>query len=372
MTIVHVVEPFASGVAIFVKSLAETMQNDVHIIIHGERSEITPLEDVKKQFRHANVRFIRWRSAQRNINLKKDSAAFFELFAILRRLKRKNLIDAVHLHSSKGGFIGRAACNLLNIKNVIYTPNGAPFLVSNNTFSKFIFRQLERMGNMMGGEVVCCSESEMEAYKKLGINATYVNNGIALDSYNSQESKEKKTTIKKLPGNFRVVTSGRAIDQKDPELFNNIAEYFQEFEQFEFIWIGDGPDSHLLTSKNIQITGWKSHEQVQQTVKSADLYLSTSKFEGLPFAVLEALALKKPVLLTDCVGNRDLVKNSMNGDLFTSADEAIIKILQYYTNDTMLEIMGNHSAAHCRNDFDMRVSYQQYRTRYDRPLLGIV
>ena len=273
------------------------MQDDVHIIIHGERPEVTPFEQVKKQFRQSNVRFIRWRSAQRSISLTKDGAAFFELCTILRRLKRKNLIDAVHLHSLKSGFIGRAACSVVNIKNVIYTPNGAPFLVGSNALSNFIYKQLERVGDMLGGEVVCCSESEMMEYKNLGIDATFVNNGIAPDRF-----RARNTEAVKLPGKFRIVTSGRVIDQKHPELFNTIAEYFSEFNQFEFIWIGDGPDKKFLSSKNIRITGWQSHEEVHQMVNSADIYLSTAKFEGLPFAVLGSPGAQKTSTINGLCG----------------------------------------------------------------------
>ncbi|ULQ56472.1 glycosyltransferase [Flavihumibacter rivuli] len=371
MNIVHVVEPFASGIAVFVRSLVETMTDDVHIIIHGERREVTPFDQVKKQFRHKNVRFIRWRSAQRSISLRKDSAAFLELYTILRRLKAKNLVDAVHLHSSKSGFIGRAACRAANIKNVIYTPNGAPFLIGTSPVSKFLYKQLEIIGNMIGGEVVCCSESEMHAYRQLGIKASFVNNGIEPENIR-QLKKLDKSLMKKDKSKFRLVTSGRIIYQKNPQLFNTIASYFEEFSQFEFIWIGDGPDKDILTSKNIIITGWQPHDKVHQLVSSADIYLSTAVFEGLPFAVLEALALNKPVILSDCVGNRDLVNNGLNGDLFNTADEAIIKILQYQNNENMLTIMGKHSASICDTSFNMHQSYRQYKNLYSRPLNGIV
>src|SRR5688572_7711805 len=122
MIIIHVVEPFAAGIAVFVRSLVENMPDDLHIIVHGERAEVTRFEDIKKEFPRSNVRFIRWQSAQRSLHPTKDFSAILELYTILRRLKRKNLLDAVHLHSSKSGFIGRAVCRFLGINNVVYTP----------------------------------------------------------------------------------------------------------------------------------------------------------------------------------------------------------------------------------------------------------
>ena len=89
MVIVHVVEPFAAGIAVFVKSLTETMPDDTHIVVHGERRYVMTAKEVKKTFPQKNVRFIRWRSAQRSINLFKDFLAFKRLKILYNSLKAK-------------------------------------------------------------------------------------------------------------------------------------------------------------------------------------------------------------------------------------------------------------------------------------------
>jgi glycosyltransferase involved in cell wall biosynthesis len=357
MKIVHVAEAFAGGIVVFVKSLVENMPDDEHIIVHGERAHVTRFTDIRKQFARTNARFVRWHSAQRSIKVSKDFAAFFELYRVLKRLKKQHQIDAVHLHSSKSGFIGRLVCKVLGINNVIYTPNGAPFLVSTSKMSNFLYKQLERLGNNFGGQVVCCSPSEQEEYERVGIQAITINNGIKFDRLSHYETD---STNKK----FCIVTSGRIINQKNPALFNSIAQYFQEFKQFEFIWIGDGPERALLTSSNITITGWMPGEEVARLISSANVYLSTANFEGLPYAVLEALALRKPVLLTDSVGNRDLVRSCLNGDLFKHHSEAIVKLLQYFNNTSMLNIMGEFSVLHGKESFNVNHTFTRYRNLY--------
>lgn len=359
MKIVHVAEAFAGGIVVFVKSLVENMPDDEHIIVHGERAHVSRFTDIRKQFARTNARFVRWHSAQRSIKLSKDLAAFLELYRILKRLKKQYQIDAVHLHSSKSGFIGRAVCKLLGINNVIYTPNGAPFLVGTSKISNYVYRLLERMGSGFGGQVVCCSPSEQAEYEKVGISAITINNGITFDR-SSGRSYELSSSSKK----FRIVTSGRIINQKNPALFNSIARYFEEFQQFEFIWIGDGPERELLTASNITVTGWMPGEEVARIITAANVYLSTANFEGLPYAVLEALALKKPVLLTDSVGNRDLVKSCLNGDLFKHHSEAIVKLLQYFNNTSMLSVMGEYSAMHGKESFNVNHTFTSYRHLY--------
>ena len=359
MRIVHIVEPFASGIATFVRSLVNGMPEDRHIIVHGEREQVLPSEEVIQDFPRQNVQFIRWPSAQRNIRPVKDWRAFLELRSILRHLKEEAPIDAVHLHSSKSGFLGRLACRMVGIRGVVYTPNGAPFLAG-SAFTRFFFKQLERLAAAIGGKVVCCSPSECGIYREIGINAVCINNGVSIG-----RRRIRKTIFVKR-GSFRVVTCGRVIGQKNPALFNAIASYFQEIEGFEFLWIGDGPDRTLLRSGNITVTGWLSIRETERLLGTGDIYISTSNFEGMPFAVLEALVLRKPVLLKDCVGNKDIVLKGINGDLFEGAEDAILRILRYYNNREMLPIMGEHSQHHCMREFDVQRTSAAYRQLYAR------
>jgi len=357
MTIVHVVEPFASGIAVFVRYLSEAMPDDLHIIIHGERKQVAPASDVKRTFGSNNVRFLKWHSAQRSINPLKDFFALSELYKILRRLNNKNLVNVVHLHSAKSGFLGRLACRMLGIKNVFYTPHGAPFLSGRTMFSKYFYRQVEKLGNILGGKVVCCSPSELNAYLNIGIDAMQISNGVVVEDKRHAISRPRNYK-------FRIITTGRITEQKNPSLFNDIAHYFREFDQFEFIWAGDGADKCLLTEKNIMVTGWLNQREIKKLVSEADIYLSTALYEGLSFGVLEALTLHKPVLLSHCVGNMDVVKNGINGDLFRTEAEAIVKILQYYNNSEMLSVMGNFSKSICETEFDVKSNFNNYRELY--------
>ncbi|MBC3538715.1 glycosyltransferase [Rufibacter sediminis] len=373
MKIVHIIEPFASGVAVFVKSLTETMPEDLHIVIHGERKQVMSAKEVKRIFPKQNVRFIRWKSVQRSINPFKDFRAFTELHNILKRLSQKGFVDAVHLHSSKSGFLGRLACRFAGIKNVVYTPNGAPFLSGSNPFTNFLFKQIERFGNKVGGKVVCCSASELAEYQKIGIDASFINNGVSLKEtapLSSPRGKKDK---------FQVITTGRIEEQKNPALFNAIASFFEDYDQIEFIWAGDGKDRAVLTSKNITVTGWQDASSIKELVSQSDVFISTSLFEGLSFSVLEALALKKPVLLSECVGNADIIMTGLNGDVFNTETEAIVKILNYFNNQEMLEVMGEYSFEVCSDKFNVDSNFKHYRKAYQMdegqkehiPLIGV-
>jgi glycosyltransferase involved in cell wall biosynthesis len=363
MNIVHVVEPFAGGIVAFLKSLVEDSSGDNHIIIHGERAHVVKVADAKKQLKSPRVKYIHWKSAQRSIHPVKDLKASIELYRILKRLKKQGLIDAVHMHSSKSGFIGRMVCQLLGIRNVIYTPNGAPFLVGQSAFSNYAYKKLEWFGSLFNGKVVCCSESEHQAYLEAGIKALLINNGVPVNAEYIPDEASQQALVNRQR-KLRIVTSGRILDQKDPALFNYIATRLEDHTDIEFIWIGYGPDASLITAKNFHITGWLTPEEARNKVATGDVYMSTARFEGLPFAVLEALSLRKPVLLSNRVGNRDMIDHGMNGHLFDSAEEAIERILGYNNNREMLAAMGKHSGDYCYEAFNIDRTRKLYRQLY--------
>jgi glycosyltransferase involved in cell wall biosynthesis len=357
MVIIHIVEPFAAGVATYIKSLTENMLDNTHIIIHGERNNLTAAAEVKKYFPKNNVKFIHWAKVQREVNFKKDFNALVRLISILKRFKNA---DAVHLHSSKAGFLGRIACSILGIENVIYTPNGASFLIEDlSDFKVALYKRLEQFASLFGGRVICTSKSERRAYVNIGIKASYINNGTSILTTDEVKAVKNLNT-------FRIITAGRIVSQKGPKMFNDLANRFKDLGNFEFVWIGDGEDKELLNSKNIRVTGWLTTEQVQEEIKNSDLYLSTSKYEGLPLAVLEAMNLKKCLLLSDCVGNRDLVRSGKNGELFTSTEDAEKKILNLYAYRESIRSMGEYSYELCFHYFNAEKMASSYNDEYKK------
>lgn len=356
MKIVHVLDPFSGGIATFLRLLTEQLNEDYHIIVHGQRKELIDPKDVKRLFPKKNIRFIHWKSIQRELSPQKDFKAYIELVRILRRFRNA---DVVHLHSSKAGFLGRIACRQLGINQVIYTPNGAPFLMNDvSPFKLKIFEKLEKFANYFGGKVICASESEQKEYLDRGIKAEFINNGTRIGKQSFIKDKDYNK--------FRIVTSGRITDQKNPKLFNEIAEGFIDLKHFEFVWIGDGELTSMLTSPNIRITGWLSKEGVRHEIEKSDLYFSTSFFEGLPFAVIEAMALGKCLLLSECTGNVDLVKRGVNGEVFNTKEEAINNIIYFFFNKEITESMGLNSMEICKDYFNIEETAFHYRMEYEK------
>jgi len=353
MKIIHIVESFAGGVYDFLVHLTNGLKEHEYIIIYGKRNN-TP-SNFEKDF-PVNTEFIYWKSATREVNPIKDVKSLLEL---LRILKNINNIDIIHLHSSKAGFLGRLVAKMLGIENkVVYTSHGVSFLrkdISNLKLKQFIF--FEKLAYKFGGKVVACSKSEAEEFKKVGINADYIYNGVPIvkGCYGSKQKHAKLV----------IATVGRIAYPKNPTLFNDIAKLFMSYRDVQFMWIGDGELRYKLTSRNIFVTGWLNRQEVLNKLADVDVYLSTSLWEGLPLSVLQAMSLKKPLILSNCVGNKDLVSNGINGFLCENLDSFELSIKKIIRDRQLLKKFGENSYEIFLNNFTLERMIDSYRSLYN-------
>jgi glycosyltransferase involved in cell wall biosynthesis len=349
MKIIHVTEAFEGGVIEFLRCLAKSTPDIEHTIIYGRHHFF---EKAHKSFPDT-VKFIAWPEISTKISPRSDIKALQHLIKIL---KKEQAIDVIHLHSAKAGILGRIAARRIGHKKVIYAPHGATFLRKDvSAFARTAFATIERAVSIFPAQVVGVSKSEADAYRRIGIKANHVNNGKFFPEPPAKTYNEDV---------FTVITTGRAMAQKNPALFNKIASAFTLDSQVKFIWIGDGNESHFLTSPNIQITGWVDRSEVERLLQTADMYISTALWEGLSYAVLEAMSMRLPLLLTNCPGNNDLVENGINGFLFDYPAQAIDFINQYIKNPELLHTHGNASYNMLQTNFSVEQMAKGYRQMY--------
>ena len=311
-SILYVVEAMGGGVFTYIVDMANELINEFDIYIaYAVRPQTPP--NFKDYF-DDRVRLIEVKNFCRSISLIKDLAAVSEIKAIADHLKP----DIIHLHSSKAGIVGRVAfaCSKTPL---FYTPHGYSFLMKNcNIIKRKIYWIIEKFFSQTKCMTISCSYSEYMESLKLSKNARYVNNGINVRELNAKLSK-----VKRVEHPFTVFTIGRICDQKNPELFNKIAE---ALPQTRFLWIGDGERRNKLVSRNIKITGWLEREEVLIKSINADIFILTSLWEGLPVSLLEAMCMKKPCVVSNVIGNHDVIKNHENGYVCNDVSEFVIAI----------------------------------------------
>jgi glycosyltransferase involved in cell wall biosynthesis len=130
----------------------------------------------------------------------------------------------------------------------------------------------------------------------------------------------------------RILSVGRVVHQKGLDL---AMKALADLQALDWSWriAGDGPQMPTLKqtaiSRNIadRVTflGWQGGEQLQEEYAASNLFLFPSRHEGMPNAVLEAMASGLPVVASNIAGNEDLVEDGRTGVLFPAEDAAALE-----------------------------------------------
>jgi glycosyltransferase involved in cell wall biosynthesis len=358
LKVVHVIEALGGGVYTYFKDLSFYFGDDevvkdisTTVIYSGNRKEIDS-EKIESEF-SKGVSLIK-------INMVREFSAIQDFKSILHLRKELQKInpDIIHLHSSKAGVLGRIACFLLfKRKKVFYTPHGYSFLRTDiSNLAKNIYWTIEKsFQQLFGGITIACGDTEYEIAQKIG-KSCLIRNGINIEEIHKHQIKSKN----------KILTIGivaRITSARNPKQFNAIA---LRFPDFNFVWIGDGELSSLLTAPNIRITGWlMDRNHVLKELNTIDIYIQTSLWEGLPIAVLEAMAMKKPVLATNVIGNKDIVVPNKTGFLFDDIDE-LDHYFELLKEDKTRCLFGDNALERCHALFDKNKNFKDLVTLYQQ------
>ena len=353
--ILYIVEAMGGGIFTYIVQLANGLADDFDITVaFGLRKE-TPKNYA--EYFDQRVNMVRVKSFGRSVNPIKDLKAGREIKKIVKEVKP----DIVHLHSSKAGVLGRMLISGRKHK-MFYTPHGYSFLMEDvSPLKKHFYYALEKICGKKRCITVACGKSEWEKSRKVTKKSTYISNGINIETMArvleecklQQKPKEKKE--------FSVYTLGRISYQKNPELFNEIAELVPEVN---FVWIGDGDLRDVLTSKNISVTGWKSSEEALKLAYSEDVFLLPSRWEGLPISLLEAMYMEKPCIVSNVVGNRDVIEHKHTGYICNEAEEfaKVIRMLKKHKDDGAIHKL----CASAKNEIEKNYNGKDFCKKYKK------
>lgn len=155
-----------------------------------------------------------------------------------------------------------------------------------------------------------------------------------------------------IPAAPRVVCIGRLCEEKGQMLLvDAISRLVHKGISIELVLAGDGDmrpelESQILQHElqhNVRITGWISSAQVREELLAARALVLPSFSEGLPVVIMEAMALRRPILTTYVAGIPELVRPGVDGWLFPAGDvNGLVKVLEEFlaTPADTLEKMG--------------------------------
>ncbi|TDE31524.1 glycosyltransferase family 1 protein [Flavobacterium ranwuense] len=290
-----------------------------NIVIHG-------IVDTKEGFYDKNKVLV----TEYKLPISREIAIANDFISIIKtyRILKKEKPDLIHCHSAKGGVIGRMVAILTGIP-VVYTPQAFSYLSTNNNFKRMVFLFIEKLLSKGNVTLLASSKSEMNrAINEVGFdeeNVLLFNNAIRpLTEINSLSIK------KTWPDNY-ICTVGRPCYQKNIDEMIRVFYEVKKQQDIHLVIMGVGHYASQLRmikkmisefdlSNNITLLDWVSREDVLHIISKTQLYISTARYEGLPYSVIESLALSIPCIVSNCDGNKDLIVDNYNGYLINEND----------------------------------------------------
>jgi len=241
-----------------------------------------------------------------------------DAYRALTRVIRAERFDIIHTHSSKAGFLGRLAAKRAGVP-VIHTPNGLYFIEQVGLRRRF-YLWLERLAGgwttrliaVSGGERVVMLRHKLAAPERICL----IENGVDAARVRALAGAGNVS----LPGGSGPLVGGvgRMVPQKDPLTFVRAASIVSEaMPSARFVWCGDGElrpaVESLARGLNVPLRVTGHLENVWAAMRGFDVFALPSLYEGLPFTLLEAMALGIPAVASDVVGTHDVLNDDSAG-----------------------------------------------------------
>jgi glycosyltransferase involved in cell wall biosynthesis len=181
-----------------------------------------------------------------------------------------------------------------------------------------------------------------------------------------------------------VLTVGRFSYQKNPAMFVRVARLIADRRpdvRFEMLGAGfQGPLSlrirRMVTDMGLEgrlrILPWASKQESLEAIARATVFVLTSRFEGMPNTLLEALMLGTPAVVTDVDGSRDVVAGGSGGIAVPlDDDQAMVeRVLGFVDDPRMARRIGEAGRVRARQVFDVHRNISALETAYERLLAG--
>jgi glycosyltransferase involved in cell wall biosynthesis len=345
--VAHVTECLAGGTLTVLRQLAaELARSHVRQTIIYSRRPDSP-DDVAALV-PGNVRLVEVRPAR---GAHVDFIA--DLARALHLLMTSDAPDIVHLHSSKAGFVGRLVLRALDARagtrtRVLYSPHGLAFLNAQRPWSSAAYWLLERIAGWIDSQPVACGASEARLLGKVNRRRAMILENAVDPAYFDVQRSEPARPI--------VLSVGRVCEQKAPETFAELSVRVRlDAENARFVWVGAGdPDREaMLRSVGIEVTGWLPQHEVRARLASATAYVQTSRWEGMPLSVLQAMAVGLPCVVLDAVGNRDAIDHNKTGLIARDIDELEMYLSMVLASAPLRERLAEAARAQARTRFSV-------------------
>jgi glycosyltransferase involved in cell wall biosynthesis len=314
---------------------------------------------------------------------KVDIISDARVYIQLARLLRGHPFDLIHAHASKPGFLARIAALGTRIP-VLYSPHCFAFHAGAGGMTVLIASFLERLAAFFTTRFVLVSDGERELACQYRVGRqeqiTVIYTGIDPEPFRRPVDVASLKASLGIPVSAPVIGSvGRLSTQKSPADFVRVAEAVHRSKpDAHFVWVGDGPleedvrnlSSSLQLDSAIHWLGRRS--DIHQLLQLFDCLILTSRWEGFPLVVLEAMAAGVPVVATDILGTRELIHQGVNGWLAPARDTESLAdlVLDLLTNPLQADAFRQASRARIEKEFTRTRMLAMIQNLYEEVAMG--
>jgi glycosyltransferase involved in cell wall biosynthesis len=310
---------------------------------------------------------IEQRFAENNIKVKflnHDTAP--NVSALLKLYKQLNKIkpDIVHTHMS--AFIYTIPWIFLKGKKILHTIHNRPIYEFSQKLRSIIkaLYQMKKAVPIAISDTIAKEVKDVYKIKEDRIEVIY--NPVDINLYNRNSIENKKSD------DITFINVARFTNVKNQSLLiDAFSKVREQINNVKLILVGDGELRNLVEKKVaqnglsdvVEFTG--NIQNVAEKLRSADVFVLPSHYEGLPLTILEAMASGLPIIATNVGGVPDIVKD--NGFLFKDNDlnGLVAAMLELAQDMKVREEMGKKSIKYVEK-FDVKSIADQYQLLYER------
>lgn len=303
----------------------------------------------------------------RNINPLSDVSALFRLIGLIRREK----IDIVHAHTSKAGVLARVACWLTGTPSV-FTAHTWSFDEGISLSQKHIAIPIERFAALIGGTIIAVSDANRQKALRQRIVAPHKVVRIWLGLPDLPERAQPD-----LPGRIHIMMTARFAAQKDHSTL--LRALVRVSGDWNLTLVGDGPlfnESRLLARKlgiEDRVCFMGNQSNVPHLLARASIFVLSTRWEGLPVSILEAMRAGLPIVASNVGGINEMVTDGLTGLLTTPEDEvSLAAALQRLVDSPELRrSMGVCGRVRYEADFQIANCIQEHIDLYSRTMMRL-
>lgn len=284
----------------------------------------------------------------------------------------------IHAHSTKAGFAARISGAVLKFRPTVFTAHGWAFAEGHFLLKRWILAQAERLAARVTDKIICVSEQDRKLALQFRVASpeklTVVHNGVNPEPFLQADGAQVKSELG-LAGKI-VTFVGRLAAQKDPMI---LLRAFQSVPKGTLLLVGDGGlkpqiESYIHRhglSNRVKICGVRN--DIPQVLAASDVFALPSRWEGLPFTVIEAMMVGLPVVASRVGGVPELVEDGVTGLIVPPKDpEALAKALNTLLSDHDLRHqMGEAGRQKAMREFTLERMLRETQSVYDGVLSNV-